>query len=113
MSLLCVRGGQRACCFFFSFFFWRTSQSFFQAALRDLVMQTRKGNVAGATSGAFSGLPMSPPLFCCCCAALVVLPSSCVSLLRIPKVYSFTLELGAVHASSDKIYKSTAVWSDL
>ena len=67
-------------------------------------MQTRKGNVAGATSGAFSGLPMSPPLFCCCCAALVVLPSSCVSLLRIPKVYSFTLELGAVHASSHKIY---------
>ena len=37
-----------------------------------------------------------------CCAAVVVLRSSCVSLLCIPKLCSFTLELGAVHASSHK-----------
>ena len=70
-------------------------------------------NVAGATSGASSGPPTSPPLlFCCCRAAVAVLRSSCVS-LRIPKLCNFTLELGAVHASSHKIYTSTAVWSHL
>ena len=65
----------------------------------------RKGNVTGATSGASSGPPTLPPLLCCCCcSAVVVRRSSCVSLLCIPKLYSFTLELGAVHASSHKIY---------
>ena len=50
-----------------------------EAAPWDLVMQTRKGNVAGATSGASSGPPTSSPLLCCCCcAAVVVLRSSCV-----------------------------------
>ena len=60
---------------FFVLFFDKT------AALWDLViMQTRKGNVAGATSGASFGPPTSTPLpFCCCCAAVVVLRSSCVS----------------------------------
>ena len=66
-------------------------------------MQRRKGNVAGATSGDSSGPPTSPPLLCCCCcAAVVVLRSSCVSLLCIPRLCSFTLEIGAVHASSHK-----------
>ena len=62
-----------------------------EAAPWDLVMQTRKGNVAGATSGASSGPPTSPPLLCCCCrAAVVVLRSLCVSTL---------LEVGNVHVA--------------
>ena len=53
-----------------------------EAAPWDLVMQTRKGNVACATSAASSGPPTSPPLLCCCfCAAVVVLRSTCVSAL--------------------------------
>ena len=51
----------------------------------------------------------APSRLCCCCAAVVVLYAYhvCVSLICIPKLCSFTLELGAVHASSHK--KSTAV----
>ena len=74
-----------------------------KAAPWDLVMRTRKDDVAGATSGAYSSLPTLPPLHCyCCCAAEVVLRSSCVSLLGVPRLCCFTLELGAGHASSDK-----------
>ena len=58
-------------------------------------MKTRKGNVAGATSGASSGPPTSPPLLCCCCcAAVVVLRSSCVSALHF-QVVQFHLGVGS------------------
>ena len=57
-----------------------------------------KGNVAGATSGASSGPPASPPPLCCCsCATLIMYVCLCFVYLC-----SFTLELGAVHASSHK-----------
>ena len=75
VSLLYVRGGHRSCCCFCSFFLWRTRQSFFQAALRDLVMQTRRGNVAGATSGAFfwSADVAAAVLLLLCCSRCVTL----------------------------------------
>ena len=76
-------------------FFDRPDKSFFQAALWGLVMQTKKVNVASATSGASSGPPTSPPLlFCCCCAAVVVLRSSCVS-ASYPQVVQFHLGVGS------------------
>ena len=109
------KGGQPACCFFF--LCTERQSSTFLCALAiprcgshsvgfgDANENMRKGNVAGATSGASSGPPTSPPLLCCCCCApVVVLRLSCVSLLCTPKLCSFTLELAAVHASSYKIW---------
>ena len=93
MSLLCVRGGQRACCIII---FYVTDQTtFLPSRAVGFVMQTRKGKVAGATSGASSGPPTSPPLLCCCCcAAVVVLRSSCVSALHF-QVVQFHLGVGS------------------
>ena len=60
-------------------------------------MQTRKGNVAGATSGASSGLPTSPPLLCCllllCCCSCATL-IMCVSALYF-QVVQFHLGVGS------------------
>ena len=68
-----------------------------EAAPWDLVMQTRKGNVAGATSGASSRPPTSPPLLCCCCcAAVVVLSPSCMYVSALyPHVVHFHLGVGS------------------
>ena len=67
-----------------------------------VTMQTRKGNVAGATSGASSGAPTSSPLLCCCCcAAVVVLWSThcgCATNTLI-MCLCFVLEVGNVHVA--------------
>ena len=68
-----------------------------EAAPWDLVIQTRKGNVTGATSGASSGPPTLPPLLCCrcCCAAAAVLAA--VVVLRSSCVSALCKEVGNVH----------------
>ena len=115
-------GRQRACAVFFSVTdlstFLRTyDHSQFHGVEPtpwDLVMQTRKGIVAGATSGAFSGPPTSPPLLCCCCccrcAAVVVLRSSVSALCSL--VAQFHLAGGSC-ACILRLKSSAAVWYHL